>query len=408
MKTSIAIITSVWLIAGAAATASAWPTFDAAESKSAKLEREEELYEDGTDDLDEHDWSSAAKKFSKVAEMRMSRADGALYWRAYALYKMGQRPEALATLVELQKMYPQSKWNGDGKQLELEIRQAAGTPVDVERVNDEELKLMAINGLMHTDPERAIPILERLLQNSTSPKIKDRAMFVLSQSESQKAYDILARIAKSGSPDLQARAVRYLGIAGGERNRQLLADIYNSTAEIRIKKSVLKAYMISGDKGRVLTLAKTEANPELRAEAVSQLGLMGARNELAELYSSENTIEVRKKIIQAMFIGGSADKLADIARNEPVLELKLAAIKNLGLMGGSRTGEFLKSMYQNDTRPEVRNAVINSLFIQGNAKALVELARTEKDPSLKKRIIEKLSIMNSRDATEYLMEYLKD
>ena len=46
--------------------------------------------------------------------------------------------------------------------------------------------------------------------------------------------------------------------------------------------------------------------------------------------------------------------------------------------------------------------------IQGNARALVSLARQEKDPELKKSIINQLSLMNSKEAVDYLMEYLKD
>jgi len=411
MKTTIAIIAGVWI--ATAAFAAPVPSTDAAadrerERQEAKADKEQDLYDEGTDALDDHDWRRAVREFSKVADMKMSHADAALYWLAYAQNKMGQRAESLDTLLTLQKNYPQSKWVRDGKQLELEIRQGVGQQVNPTRVDDEDLKLMAINGLMQTDPEQAVPILEHLLTSSQSSKIRDRALFVLSQSGSQKAYDVLSRVAKSGRPDLQARAIRYLGISGGERNRALLADIYNTSTDVAIKKAVLKSYMISGDRGRVLVLAKGETNPELRAEAVTQLGVMGARNELAELYSSETAVDVRKKIIQAMFIGGSADKLAEIARTEPVLELKLTAIKNLGLLGGTRSGADLLAMYRADNREEVREQIIKAFFIQNNAKVLVDLARTEKDPELKKEIVSKLSVMRSKEATDYLMEYLKE
>lgn len=402
----MAIIASIWLASVAVAAPRA--DLDASEKQEAKIEREQDLYEEGTDALDDHDYRRAAREFSKVAEMKMAHADSALYWLAYSEAKMGQRAEALATLLVLRKQYPQSKWQNDANQLEVEIRQAAGQPMEPEHINNDDLKLMAINGLMQTDPDRAIPILERVLQSNNSNKIKERALFVLSQSDSPKAYDVLTRIAKGGSPDLQLKAIRFLGIAGGDRNQQLLTDIYNSSGDISVKKSVLKAYMISGDRARVLSLAKHEANPDLRAEAVTQLGVMGARNELAELYSSESSVNVRKKIIQAMFIGGSAEKLAEIAHTEPVLELRLTAIRNLGLLGGSRTGADLMNMYHADARPEVRRAVVQALFIQGDAKMLVDLARAEKDPTMKKDIVEKLSLMHAKEATDFLMEYLRE
>jgi hypothetical protein len=427
MKNKIAIIASLWLVAASGAlTAAPVTNIDSdqreqerqerekerqerdKERAQARVEMEQDLYDEATEALDDHDWRTAQKKFERVVEIKGAHADAAMYWLAYAENKLNQRAEALEALVMLQKAFPQSKWVNDGKQLELEIRQNSGQQANPKAIEDEDLKLMAINGLMQSDPEQAVPILEHLLNSSQSNKIKDRALFVLSQSGSPKAYDVLARVAKSGRPDLQTRAIRYLGISGSERNRALLSEIYGSTNDKSIKKSVLKAYMISGDKGRVLALAKGETDAELRAEAVTQLGVMGARSELSDLYATETAVEVRKKIIQAMFIGGSADKLADIARNEPVMELKLTAIRNLGLLGGSRMGEQLLGLYRSDTRKEVREAVIHAMFIQGNAKTLVDLARAEKDPEMKKEIVSKLAIMHSKDATEYLMEYLKD
>jgi HEAT repeat protein len=377
------------------------------ERAEAKAEKEEDLYDSATDSLDDHNWRRAASAFAKVAEMRLSHADAALYWLAYSQGKMGARSEALSTLLQLQKSYPKSKWVEDGKTLEVEIRQSAGQTIEPEHVVDEDVKLMAINGLMNSDPERAIPILEGILNGHQPVKLKERALFVLSQSGSQRAFDIVVRTAKSGPPDLRERAVRMLGILGGERSRGVLTDIYNSTTDISVKKSVLKSYMISGDRTRLLALAKGESNQELRADAVLQLGVIGARNELTELYNAEPSVEVRKKILQAMFIGGNSEKLAEIARNEKVLELKVTAIRNLGLLGGGHSGDLLLSLYNSDPRPEVRKGVIDGLFVQGNARTLVSLARAEKDPETKRRIIEKLSVMGSKEATDYLMEFLK-
>jgi hypothetical protein len=48
------------------------------------------------------------------------------------------------------------------------------------------------------------------------------------------------------------------------------------------------------------------------------------------------------------------------------------------------------------------------MFVRGDAKDLVELARKETDPAMKKTIVERLSTMrNNKDATDYMMELLK-
>ena len=380
----------------------------ASERAERAVEREEELYDDATDALDEQDWREAADKFRRVLNLKMSHADAAAYWLADAQNKIGLRPEALASLLELQKTFPKSQWAVDGQALEVEIRQSSGQKVEPDEISDEDVKLMAVNGLMNTDPERAVPILEGILKGKQSPKVKDKALFVLSQSGSPKALDILGRVARDSSrPDMQRKALRYLGIMGGDDSRRVLEEVYTATGDPNIKKSILKSYMISGDNARLLKLAKTESDPDLRSDAVTQLGVMGAKNELSALYATEKSIEVREDIIKAMFIGGNAEKLGDIARTETVLELKIAAIKNLGLMGGDESANLLLSLYDGGPH-EVKKAVINGLFLQGNAKALISLAKKEKDGSLKKAVISKLSIMGDEEATDYLLELLKE
>ena len=117
-----------------------------------------ELYERGTAALDSGDWDSAAKSFEQVVKMGGSRADGALYWLAYTRNKQGRRDEALAILREFSAKFPKSSWGREARALELEIRPSSGKTVLRESsTDDEDLKLMAINRLMNTEPERAMP-----------------------------------------------------------------------------------------------------------------------------------------------------------------------------------------------------------------------------------------------------------
>ena len=79
----------------------------------------------------------------------------------------------------------------------------------------------------------------------------------------------------------------------------------------------------------------------------------------------------------------------------------------LGLMGQERTASMLVSFYRNDTNKKVRRAALEGLFVQNNARALVDLAKQEKDPQWKREIVQKLSVMNSKDATDYLTSLLE-
>src|SRR5215213_5204021 len=120
---------------------------------------------------------------------------------------------------------------------------------------------------------------------------------------------------------------------------------------------------------------------------------MGAHEELWQLYQKETAVEVKKRIIQAMFVGGNATRLIDLAKTEKDPELRRAAVRNLGIMDSKRTSDALVEIYNTDKDPAIRKAVITGLFQQNNAAGLVDLARREQDPSMKKDIVQKLSVM---------------
>lgn len=164
--------------------------------------------------------------------------------------------------------------------------------------------------------------------------------------------------------------------------------------------------MISGEKDRLLTAAQSEQNPELRQEAVRQLGVMGAHDELWAMYQKETAVDVKQQILQAMFIGGNATRMIDLARTEQNPELRRTAVRNLGMMGGKGTGDALVDIYTRDKDASMRKAVVQALFMSDNATALVTLARKEEDPAMKKELVQKLSLMHSKVATDYMLELL--
>jgi HEAT repeat protein len=380
--------------------------FAVAESEEQAASKEEEAYDRGTEALDAERWDRAIEAFDAVVRMAGRRADAGLYWRAYALNKAGRAADALAAVAQLRKSAPRSKWLNDARALELEIRQRSGQGTPPEAEGDEDLKLMALNGLLNTDSERALPLLEKFLTGNGSAKLRERALFVLSQSDSPRAREIVVRIARGQqSPELQETAIRYLGLFGGEASKQALADLYQSSSDVSVRKAVLQSFMVSGQKARVLAAARGEKSEELRKSAIHLLGVMGAQPELWEMYQAEPSVEVKKTILHAMFVGGGSDRLTEVARTEKNPDLRKAAIHSLGVMG-DQTGPVLLSIYASDPDREIRKQILHALFVQGNVKALIQIARTEKDPELRKQAVSHLSHMGSKEATDFLVELL--
>ena len=376
--------------------------------KDRAMEQAEREYERGSRALDQRKWDEAVAHFNEVANLGKVRADAALYWKAYALAKLGRGSEAQAAIDTLGKSHPQSRWLNDAKALSVEISQAAGKPISPEEETDNDIKLMAINALLHTDPERSVPLLEDLLQKKSSPKLRERALFVLSQSNSPRAREVVMRVAKGQlNPDLQMKAIQNLGVYGGKQNQQLLSEIYASSNDTAVKRQILRSYMVSGNREPLLAIAKSDSTTEIRAQAIQLLGAMGASSQLSDLYASESAPEVRDQILRALFTSGNVAKLIEVAKGESDPRLRQRAIQYLGTTNSPQAADALVGIYGSNSDTETRSRVLRALFTQGNAKHLVEIARNESNPDLKKAAVQHLSHMKSKEATDYLLELLK-
>ena len=373
-----------------------------------RADRMQELYENGREALDDNRYQQAEDKFAQLAAMNGPQTDAALYWKAYAQNLQAKKDSALATIAEFKRRFPNSRWLKDIDALAYEVPRGTAARQSPENQSDEDLKILALQGIMNSDPDRAIPILEKRLNGPGSPKEKSKALFVLAQSGSPKALEVLANIARGQSnPELQRKAVEYLGMFGGAKSHQLLGEIYSSSADPSVRRAVLRSYMISGDKQDLFNAAKNEKDESVKREAIRQLGLVGGQSELQQLYQTEPSVDVRREILQGFFLAGDVQKLVQAAQNEKDAELRRTAIRNLGLIGGDTSASALQSIYAKETDRNLKEEVLNAYFLQGNAKALVAIARAEKDPELKKVAVQKLSLMNSKEGNDYLMELLE-
>jgi TolA-binding protein len=375
--------------------------------KNSRTGKSDADYDNGTRALDDRRYEDAVRRFDAVIDSKSPRADGALYWKAYALNRLGRRDEAIAALAVLRRDYPNSRWLTDAQALEAEVKQGSGQAVSAAQETNEDLKLMAINSLMSADPVSAMPLLEGLLKGSSTPKVKDRAMFVLTQNQSPRAQQILAQYAKgAGNPDLQMRAIRYIGMSGTNDARQQLTSIYSGSNDSGVKRQVIQSLMVSNGRDSLFTLAKGEKDDELRAEAIRQLGAMRAADQLSQLYGSETSTENKVRIVRSLFVAGASDKLLDLAQNEKDPRVRGEAIRNLALSLATST-ETLERLYTSDGDPKTKKELVNGLFARGDAKTLIDLARKETGPTMKKYIVERLAMMHSKEATDYMMELLK-
>jgi HEAT repeat protein len=215
------------------------------------------------------------------------------------------------------------------------------------------------------------------------------------------------KIARGQSnPSLQIEAIRQLGNSDRADAMAALADIYGSSTSAEVKKYVLRSFANADDKDRVLNVAKNEKDPALRGEAVRQLGNMDARDALMTLYGTETSIEVKGQILRGLENCDAVDQLGQILQNESSGVLRQAAVRSLGNADAGRASAILSAQYDKEKDTAVRQGILRAFANQDNAKALIAVARKETDAELKKCAVRQLSNMDSKEATDYLMEIL--
>jgi tetratricopeptide (TPR) repeat protein len=314
---------------------------------------EDAYYDRGRGYIDRSQYDRAVESFNQVINRRSAKADAAMYWKAYSLNKLARRTEAQAALAELQKQFPKGKWVDDARKLDVEIRQSSGQPVSADALDDEELKLLVLQGLTQSNPEVALPHIEKMLAGPGSVRLKERALYLASRSRSPRGRQVVTAAAKSSTnPDLQMSAITYLGRMSGPESGQALEDIYRSTSDT----------------------------------------------------------DVRKRILQSLASANAEDRLGPIARGEKDPELKRMAIRQLGASRRADVGPTLTAIYNDDSSIEARRAVIDALAQnsrnEGAVKALVDLARVEKNNELRTNMVRRLSQMQSPVATDFMLEML--
>lgn len=259
---------------------------------------DDSAYAAGTRAMNEHRWADAVTSFDQVVDAKARKTDAALYWKAYSLNKLRNGPLALATCFQLRSLYATSQWNKDCSALTMGL-QANGPMVSVPPVppvppvgpfnfnfdfdgagshgrdSNAELKILALNSLLNRDPAQAIPLLRGILSGAQPAGIKKHAIFVLAQSKSPEAQAILHDVVlgKMGS-DLQRQAIQMTAVFQGKRANDSLAEVYRTTSDAQVKRAILSAFFISQDAPRMVELARSEKDMDLKRSIVSQLALM--------------------------------------------------------------------------------------------------------------------------------------
>jgi HEAT repeat protein len=276
---------------------------------------------------------------------------------------------------------------------------------DDDEVNDaERLKVAAIEALISAPPQRALPIVTRVLQGDDSDEIKEKALFVLSQIEMQEAQDLLVEVARSGSPELREEAVRMIGINGEPAAMAALADLYRAGDE-DMREAVLEAYLIADDADAVLAIAEAATTADEFESAVQTLGAMNASEQLRALRDKQGMSEA---LIEAYAVAGDVETLRELALDGSDPRQQAEALHGLAVAGGSGTNEVFLQVYRGTQDEELKEAALEAMLIADYDEGVLTLFQESQDPKEKRRLLETLVNMDSDAVWDIIDATLED
>lgn len=260
----------------------------------------------------------------------------------------------------------------------------------------DELAIIALEGLMSAPPERALPLLIKVLRGERSDLVKGRALFVLSQIDEPEAQQLLLENARSGSSALRHEAIRAIGIGGDSDSLGALSAIY-ADGDADARSAVLEAWMIADREDEIFQIALNASSEEEADEAIQLLGAMDARDALRRLGEAGKG---SASLVQAYAIAGDLGALTQILEESDDPSLRTDAIHAIGVVGSPEAQQALQKIYRDANSEQIREAALQGMLMADDEAGVLGLYKESDDPQQKRELLRTLTMMGGDAAME--------
>ena len=405
-------------------------------------EPDDSLFSAGREALNRNRFREASRLFEQLRVEYPGSAfvPSALYWEAFSRYRMGGT-DGLRTARKLLDRqladYPSARTHTDALALATRIdgALAAVGDSDAARRNVQELqnqdcvegendvRIAALNALMNSNQERALPILKRVIQrrDPCSVEMRKTALFVISQHGGDETAAILMDVvANDPDADIRGNAVFWLSQNPSPETVPLLDSLLRYSTDDEIRGKALFALAQQDDERAAATMRAVISDPsmpnELRGNAIFWLGQSESPSTnayLRELYASLDDDELRGQVLFAVSQSddpANGEWLVDIAtdRSQP-MELRKNALFWAGQSGEGQAD--LLAMWSLDLDQEMKGQLVFVYSQSGEPAALdklFEIARTETDKELRENAIFWLGQSDDPRVTAFLEELINN
>lgn len=387
---------------------------------AAAQNRAAEAYQQAYDLVLDEQWADAARALDAFAKAhaRSSFADDAAFWLCYAREQNTDDAEAaFGCYRRFAEQHPKSSYVNDARSnlVRLGRRLARSGKPEYEALvrsmqanSDDEVRLAALEALWRVGDAEALDAVIDLYAAGQSVTFKKKLVYVLGQFEDRRALEQLRTIAlNDADASVRKEALFWLAEEGGPEALPMLEEIARARRDdVEVQKQLIFAFAQMADEGgigRLIEVAKTHPNRELRKEAIFWLSEEGGKPALDffdDLIRSTADREIQKQIIFAygqMGEDGIA-RLRTIARSHPSTEIRKEAIFWIASESDQDVLPLLDELLQSTNDPDLQKQILFAFAERGKESLtrLMDVAR--KHPNSEVR----------RDAVFWLAEVADD
>jgi HEAT repeat protein len=360
------------------------------------------------------------------------------YYQAFALSRLGRRSEYREARSLLQAQidrYPDAGTAGDARELLLRVESQLARLGDAQAAEaitqqaqeecgpDQELRLAALGALLNMNAERAIPILQEVLESrdECSAALRRKAVFLISQKMTDESVEILLDLAHRNpdpDPEVREEAVFWLSQVRSEEAMTALQSILRESDDPAIQEKAIFAISQHGGDQALPVLREYAENPSaprhLREQAIFWIGQSGRDPQyLMDLYGRLQDPELKEKAIFGIAQQrGEASRLWLVERatdSSEDLEFRKTALFWAGQSGAFTLPE-LRELFGSFTEPELREQVI-FVASQRNEPAaldfLMEIAADQEMGEMREKAIFWLGQSKDPRAAEFLLSLIR-
>jgi HEAT repeat protein len=428
----------------------------------------EELYRHARQALRNDEYAEAADLYHRVVEEHPDSeyAEDALYWEAFARYRLGEPEElhkAIRALEQQRERFPEAATRGDAADLEVRIhgelakrgdaeamawitRQTEGflpweeyesrvpesrlrgpepttLRLRADREKERDIRIAALNALAQMDPDRALVAIRKLLdkRDEENIRLREEAVYLLSRMDTPEAGAILLGIAKNDpDPSVREHAVMWLSSIPGEEVIDTIEEIARTCDHPGVQRGAMFALMHHPSPRTAELLREFAADGkfsrQVRQEAVVALARKKSPETLSFLMDLFQALpgDLLKDEVVVTISRFNSDKsrqwLLKLIRNEkePV-RVRETALSMTAHDPRIATKDFVK-MYDQLSHRALRRTVIWVLSRRGDpdaAEKLLQIAQDESDPELRFEAVSWLGRTDDPRAAELLEELIQ-